>query len=268
MSFYAPGIRQELKHAVAVLAKASLLTVGNGWVPTLDGQYFKVPPGIYPSAHANIALGRYESDELGVLRRNFKGDDTIVEIGSNLGYVSRYAFLERLNPHGNYVCVEPNPFVQNELVSNMEYARTRSARLGVDRSYTIVQAAVCDKESAGESIAFRTRADLGSRIASKDAIEANDEKIVQVPMMPFSQLMNMHAPHGASLICDAEGAEVLMVGDFEGFKMVKQIVIELHEPEHTGFPVTPDEMVSRFRDLGFISIDREHNTHYLRRDPS
>ena len=65
-----------------------------------DGQIFDVPATMNANDCLAIFTGTYEHDETQLLRRWFFSDHTIVEVGANIGVVSRYAFMEKLQEGG------------------------------------------------------------------------------------------------------------------------------------------------------------------------
>ena len=70
----------------------------------LDGQVFDIPATLDAIDCLAIFNGGFERDETELVRRWLQPDTTIVEIGANIGFVSRYAFLEKLAPRRD-VCL-------------------------------------------------------------------------------------------------------------------------------------------------------------------
>jgi hypothetical protein len=107
------------KRAFYDYAGGVLRRVGGGRIApivgSLYGQVFDVPaePGRLSLA---LALGQYEKDELFILD-SLGSWQNIIEIGANIGVVSRFAFLNNLDLDGRYICVEPNPHSIPYLVS-------------------------------------------------------------------------------------------------------------------------------------------------------
>jgi hypothetical protein len=115
------------------------------------------------------------------------------------------------------------------------------------------------------------RPDLGSGAVGCIRLKNSDTKFVKVPVRSLSSLIDEFAPRNASVsvICDIEGAEIAMLqNDKRAFERVNQIAIELHSPEFTGCPETPDDMLKAFADMGFkphmTSRNRTHGL--LKRD--
>lgn len=243
------------------LADTFLSTAFNNHITAPDGQLFDVPPTMAANECLAIFTGSYERDEIDILRKWFRPDHTIIDIGANIGVVSRYAFLEKLADDGTYICVEPNPLARHALEINMQ----RSASLCPKKNYMIIAAAVCEPDRNGKNAAFVVRQNLASALVGQLPSDGNDT-IIQVPTRSLGSLMKDHAPNGASMICDAEGAEIpLIVNDPETFSQIRQIAIELHEPRFTGHQETPSFLISKLWELGFGVFGRAGNAYYLTR---
>jgi hypothetical protein len=90
------------------------------------------------------------------------------------------------------------------------------------------------------------------------------EEVIWVQSISLSGLLKKYAPDGASLICDAEGAEISMIfEDSAAFQKIRQMAIELHEPHFTGHPETPDIMLQKLSKLGFLARANIGNAYYL-----
>lgn len=226
-----------------------------------DGQLFEVPATMTAIDCLAISTGRYEYDETEILRQWFKPDHTIIEIGANIGVVSHYAFLEKLDDNGTYLCVEPNPISRPALEINMQ----RSASLCPRKNFMIIGAAVCEPDRNGKNADFVIRQDLTSALVGQLPSDENDT-IIRVPTRSLSSLMKDHAPNGASMICDAEGAEIpMIIDDPEAFSQIRQITIELHEPQFTGHPETPSFLISKLEELGLMVAGKARNSYYMTR---
>ena len=252
-----------IKRGIGTMLGHALCFVPGNFVLTVDGQVFKVSPDALSHQRLGIVARRYERSEIEILRRNFVKDDVIIEIGAHHGILSRYAFLEKLHPGGMYVCVEPNPVSHDALSFNMQWGK----RLHPSKEFRILNVAICDPEDAGKNVDFYVRNGLGSRLVYSKYPD-DHETTIQVPTMSFGNLIGKLAPFGASVICDAEGAEIFMLKEPEAFGRVRQMIIELHEPHRTGQPDTPMVMLSKLEKLGFRAKDQADNVYYLTHDPS
>jgi FkbM family methyltransferase len=231
-------------------------------VATPDGQVYTVNRNIHPFDYLALKRGIYEKDERGLMRALFTPDESIIDIGANIGVVASTALEEKLVDGGHIVCVEPNPKSLYPLRRNME----RAVSLRPLRSYEIVERAV-SAQAQGHAH-FRQRDNLSSGLATSTTPNRRD-KMLCVQTVSLSDLVNRHATHGASLICDAEGAEIDMIRkEPDAFGKIRQIVIELHEPSLTGRPdATPDIMAGEIEKLGFKCGGRAGNTFYFAKGP-
>ncbi len=232
-----------------------------GQVSTPDGYNFKVYPTMHPMDCLALRTGRYERAETAILRGHFQPDDTIIEIGSNIGVVASVAFSEKLNDGGTLVCVEPNPDALPALAFNIAALRPRFPA----RNAVIIAAAVDAPGAETGTAEFRIRPNLGSGLAAVTAPRSN-ERVTDVAATSLSALVKRYAPNGASLICDAEGGEIPMIlEDREGLRHIRQMAIELHEPGLTGRRETPEIMLDHLKSQGFSVGARNLNTWYLTR---
>ncbi len=252
------------KWALMNFAGVCLREISGHRLAAPDGQSFVIPSKMKGINCFEIAIGRYERDELDLLRRGgFHQDHTIIEIGANIGYLSRYAFLEFLASGGKYVCVEPNFLSQQALRANMEECR----RLEPNKKFEVLVAAICEPEREGRSANFLARNTLGSGLSGQ-VIAKKHDTITEVSTLSLGSIMRDHAPNGASLICDAEGGEIPMIlNDPDAFKNIRQILIELHGPEKTGRHETPAFMISKLHGMGFAVKLNVENSYLLQQSP-
>jgi FkbM family methyltransferase len=228
-------------------------------ITTPDGQVFDIPSTMNANECLAVYGGNYEADETRIIREWMQPDSTIVEIGCNIGFVGRYAFTEKLLDSGTYICVEPNPVPGPALRRNME----RAERQCPGRRFEIVSAAIRGGGDQRVDVQFVVRKNQTSAAVGQIPHEKM-EQIISVPSMSLTTLLRTYAPNGASLICDAEGAEIDMIfKDGEAFQHIRQIAIELHEPAFTGRAERPDIMLDRLKSLGFTCKARMGNTCYL-----
>jgi FkbM family methyltransferase len=229
------------------------------WV---SGQSFAVPSGWRLKNRLSLFLNRYEGNDIELLRKWFKPVDVIVEIGANIGVVARYAFLNKLNDGGNYICIEPNPRSFDALNANMLEAQ----RAAPNRNYTIIQAAVCPPPQEGQELDFLVRPNLRSGLKSHIK-DSGNEVTAKVATISLSSIMRKYAPRGASLICDAEGGEIPVIQqDPEAFANIRQIEIELHDPSLTGQQETQETMLKALKGLGFRLEEQIRDSYCLTHD--
>jgi FkbM family methyltransferase len=228
----------------------------------VSGQSFTVPSGWPLKNRLSLLLNRYEGVDIKLVGKWFEPDDTIIEIGANIGVVARYAFLKKLNDGGNYICIEPNPRSFNALNANMLEAQKAAPR----KNFTIIQAAICPPQQEGRELDFFVRANLRSGLKSH-INDSGSEVTARVATISLSSVMRRYAPGGASLICDAEGGEISVIRqDPEAFANIRQIEIELHDPSLTGKHETQEGMLEALKDLGFRLEEQIRSSYCLTRD--
>lgn len=253
------GLKQVLKAVAVPPLRVVVDTIGAARMP--DGNWFNVPKGFHPWDYFHLWTGAYEGPEIKILKDHFKPDDTIIEIGANIGVVSCTALKTKLGDHGKLILVEANPWALPSLETNI-----RSAANGHD--VRILPVAVGAPTSDNETACFLQKMSLGSSLGQTMRSDKNT-KSVEVPLRSLSSIVNEHAQDGYSLICDAEGAEILILEkDAHALDSCRQIAIELHHPRQTGRDVTPEQMVTQLEALGFRNRHMDHNTYYFDRAPS
>lgn len=237
-----------------------IITVCAGSVNTPDNGRFKIPRSLHPYTYWSLRHGTYEKAEAQILDEEFQPDDLIIDIGSNIGYISRRA-CSKLKPNGTIVCVEADPKNVQYLQSNMSDSR---------RLYDvhIVSAAIGAPEQEGQLVPFRQRRNLCSGLGDVAAPD-KAEKVIQVALRSLSSIVESFdsAGKGYSLVCDAEGAEILiLLHDREALRLCRQISVELHHPSQTGSDITADDMVQLLQDMGFVHKRVVDDTHYFCRE--
>jgi hypothetical protein len=139
----------------------------------------------------------------------------------------------------------------------------RASQISPRKSFRIIAAAVCSPKEEATAAQFVVRKNLTSALVGQLPFNKTEE-VILVQSISLSGLLKKYAPEGASLICDAEGAEIPMIfEDCAAFQKIRQITIELHEPQFTGHPETPDIMLQKLSKLGFLVKANIGNTYYL-----
>jgi FkbM family methyltransferase len=258
-------LRHLAHHSKHGLARYVIDNLGFAITPDLERVY--TSPTTATQSWWDLTRGRYERDERAILTKHFTVSSTIIEVGSNIGVVSRCA-LTRLSPDGHLICVEPNPHAISALKKNIELSLSREwhyANLRV----TVENAALCapTDEVAGFQD-FYARPDLSSGLVKQVKVRERESEIKTVPVTSLSSLLNKHGIDGFySLIMDAEGAEIpLLYQDSAALRRCTQIAIELHGPSLTGQQITVEDMQRRLRVLGFEQQAQVgSNFHFVRK---
>ena len=206
-----------------------------------------------PKMEYTLAKGRYEYGEARQAARVISPGDTVLELGSGIGFVSSY--LRRHTAAGKIICVEANP----ELIP---FIRRVHAINEIED--TVVLNGVAQVPPCSAAVPFYSRRDFWA--SSLDADSEPYEKIVKVPGLNFIELLETYRPN--VLVMDIEGGELSLLATPE-LKHVRSIVMEVHVSSYgqTGL----DQLLADARRLGF-SVDprgtaREVHT-LVRPDPT
>jgi len=65
-----------------------------------------------------MLTGRYEAVEIALMRRFLRAGDVIVDVGANVGYLTRF-FAQAVGPFGKVYAFEPNPLIFPLLTRNV-----------------------------------------------------------------------------------------------------------------------------------------------------
>lgn len=244
-------------------AAGGLLARTVGVTRTPDGEWLRVPPTMKGQDYVTLTIGQYEVPERTLLQSHFVPDDTIIEVGAHIGVVARDAVRTKLKTGGTYVAVEPDPRVITALRKNLIGSFDEATR----KKIHIVENAIDDPLNEGHRERFYLESNLSSRLARVgDLSYTPGQELGSVTATSLSKIVNRHARFGYSLICDAEGAEIMILTrDSSALSKCRQILIELHHPDLTGRNVTPQAMVGIIEGLGFEHGAQNHNTHYFAR---
>jgi len=96
-----------LPHATRRLGKSLLETV----LPIAERVTgFQTASGEYLPYRLKMLTGRYEAAEIALMRRFLRARDVIVDVGANVGYLTRF-FAQAVGPLGKVYAFEPNPLI-------------------------------------------------------------------------------------------------------------------------------------------------------------
>jgi FkbM family methyltransferase len=79
---------------------------------------FRTPRGDYLPNRIKMLTGRYEADEIRLMRRFLRSGQTIVDVGANVGYLTRF-FARATGAAGKVYAFEPNPIIFPLLKKNL-----------------------------------------------------------------------------------------------------------------------------------------------------
>jgi FkbM family methyltransferase len=86
------------------------------WVERLTG--FQTARGDYLPNRLRILTGRYEAEELDLMRPLLRPGQTIIDVGANVGYTARF-FAQAVGRIGDVHAFEPNPVIYPLLRQNV-----------------------------------------------------------------------------------------------------------------------------------------------------
>ena len=86
------------------------------WVERLTG--FRTARGDYLPNRLRILTGRYEAEELDLMRPLLRPGQTIIDVGANVGYTARF-FAQAVGRTGDVHAFEPNPVIYPLLKQNV-----------------------------------------------------------------------------------------------------------------------------------------------------
>jgi FkbM family methyltransferase len=163
-----------------------------------------------------LATGRYEGNEAELARSLIQPNDTVLELGAGLGFLSTY--LRLTSPAGRIVCYEANwalmPYIANLHALNKAY--------GID-----VRNAVVFPNPTAETVPFHVHPDFWA-----SGLEPVDDRCrrVEVPVERLSDVMASVRPD--VLVMDIEGgeADVLEAADLGA---VHSVVLDTHDADAT-----------------------------------
>ena len=93
-----------------------LLEMTLPWAERLTG--FRTARGDYLPDRLRILTGRYEAEELDLMRPLLRRGQTIIDVGANVGYTARF-FARVAGPTGKVHAFEPNPLIFPLLKQNV-----------------------------------------------------------------------------------------------------------------------------------------------------
>ena len=71
---------------------------------------FRTARGDYLPNRIKLLFGRYEAGEMTLMRQFLRPGQTIVDVGANVGYLTRF-FAQSTGPNGKVCAFEPNPII-------------------------------------------------------------------------------------------------------------------------------------------------------------
>lgn len=220
----------------------------------IEGGRLHLPLSENPHVRAALRDDRYERDEREMIKAWLPPDLPAIELGGSYGIVS-FTIRRCLLPGQRLVVVEANPQIVPVCRGNVEQA-------GAVEATAVVHAALA---YGGATVRFRVNDNVHISQLVFDGQTGPD--IVDVPSANIASLRSDHGISGPfSLICDIEGAELLMLrNDAQALADCRMIIMETHPTQYAGMGGSLDEVLSRLRDMGFEVFNKRSDVIAARR---
>ncbi len=224
-------------------------------------QTFRKPPAVIDYYGVNLQLdllpremqsviveGHYERSEIMIIPDFIDEQDSVLEIGSAVGFIGLYC--RKILKVKKLVSVEPNP-------RTIEYLRKNYALNGIEPF--LIPAALTEKDGP---IAFNV-----SDMFWCDSLEIRNDvvggKEIIVEGLTFQSILNRTGGGVDTIIIDIEGGEkYLLVESIPSY--IKKILVEIH-PEVIGFR-TAHKLIEQLILIGFKIQHRVSNTWAMQRE--
>lgn len=170
----------------------------------IEGQHFSFPP--YPLNMYGMKFQFYELSERRLIKNHIKKNDTILELGANVGVVSCIT-NQIIEKKTNHIVVEPNPNIIPYLKANKKTNQS---------GFIIEQSIISDQFS---EIKFNIDKNyLASSVYEHDELNLTEQITVQCSTL--DTLSSKHNLKFDTLIMDIEGHEYdfLMENNLTNFK--------------------------------------------------
>lgn len=220
----------------------------------MDGVNFTMPRGSHPSPRRAILRGDYEINERTLIKAHLPRDLAVIELGGSYGIVS-HAIRAALAPTSQLIVVEANPAMIATCTANVGLG-------GATDKTVVVQAALAYGDT---KVRFKLTDNVHTSHLVFDGSTGKD--IVDVPSATLQTLRAAHGISGRfSLVCDIEGAELLLLrNDAAAMADCVLIIMETHPAAYPAMGGTLDEVTSRLATLGFAIFDRQGDVIAARR---
>lgn len=206
--------------------------VGKKTVRTVFGTNIQVNPAdtigvaIYQTGLYDLALTEM------IFRLTEEGS-TAVDVGANIGYVTQLT-SKKVGAKGKTVCIEPNPFVLDALVSNIEALSTKA-------NVMLLKIAMSDFTGTAP-LMFPNGYNRNNGLAQLGKADSKGECMVQV-----AQLDDLGFSSIDVLKIDAEGHELKILKGAETMLVERKITHILYED----FEAFPSSIYQYLRSFGY-----------------
>ena len=173
------------------------------------------PQHLSQELQQRLEKGQYEAQEAGSIRKLLKPTDTVLELGTGIGFTAIIA--ARIVGGENVVTLEANPALLPDIAANFQ-------ENGI-KGVTLINRAVLPESGRARAQIFVPEAFWGGTI---DGLQQPLADEITVPAIGFDEVLAAHP--STVLICDVEGAEAAFFQQPipESFSL---IMLEMH-PAH------------------------------------
>jgi len=208
-------------------------------IPSFDLVFDTRDPMITARVEAQLLWRLYEGAEIRLVRKYLAGCDTIVDLGSSLGFTASHA-LSRMSPNGRLIAVEAN----SRLLATLSKTLHQHA---AGRSVNIVSSAISDKHAFDVRLNISDN-NVGSRISESGKI---------VDSTTLSSIVASYGVGRFAMIADIEGAEASMIFDDPALDQCDRMVIELHETVYAEQRIGVRELYDGLVERGFATMEQQ-----------
>ncbi len=220
----------------------------------IEGAKLRLPRGGNPSIKSALLGDRYERDEREMIKTFMSPALPVIELGGSYGVVS-FTIRRCLMPDQRLVVVEANPAIVPICRANVTLA-------GAEDKTTVVQAALA---YGGTKVRFKVSDNVHTSGLVFDGSTGPD--IVDVPSVALQSLRDAYgitSPY--TLVCDIEGAELLMLRhDAQALADCSLIIMETHPYVYPDMGGTLDEVLGHLARMGFAIFNKRANVIAVRR---
>lgn len=202
---------------------------------------------------ASIFWGFYESAEIRLIDKYFKGDVDAIEFGASSGVVSSWIISKFTRPGKRYIGVEANRHLKGLWSQNA----SRYNRLSM--SLKLKNAAVY--YDAG-SVKFDICSNPTSSAVGPVNSVSNDT--IEIEAIQLSDIISSENIQVYALFCDIEGAEVaIFYHENESLRKCKYLFIELHHTFYRDREYSVNDLKMTIENHGFDMVEQHGAVFYF-----
>jgi FkbM family methyltransferase len=203
-----------------------------------------------PQVKSQLLFRTYESAEIRAVCRHLRSDLDVIELGASIGVLSCH-IRRKLAINRHLYAIEPDLNLMKSIEKNL---RANGLYSGV----TILNRAI--SKVSGEQNFVRRKSNLNGHTA-----QLCQRGTMTVEGVTLSSLIGQLGIGKYALVCDIEGAEAeLIAGDFEAFNKCEQIVIELHQRDHSD----SEQLIEQLKNRHGFTLQAQYGKVYVLARPA